>query len=102
MSPVRNAPELSHETRVDEEQRWVSRGHAQAVLEIRRILPDLRDGSRESFVARICLPHVVLSKQSVRSVHTPSIPLVVSPLQTNVGGGGGDRFFFLLQMGLSA
>eukprot|EP00752_Nemacystus_decipiens_P008416 g7524.t1 len=46
MSPVRNAPELSNETRVDEEQRWVSRGHAQATLEIRRKLPELRDGSR--------------------------------------------------------
>ena len=48
MSPVRNAPELSNETRVDEEQRWVSRGHSQATLEIRRKLPDLRDGNRES------------------------------------------------------
>lgn len=47
MSPVRNAPELSNETRVDEEQRWVSRGHAQATLEIRRKLPELRDGDRE-------------------------------------------------------
>eukprot|EP00903_Cladosiphon_okamuranus_P016933 g15609.t1 len=46
MSPVRNAPELSNETRVDEEQRWVSRGHAHATLEIRRKLPELRDGSR--------------------------------------------------------
>lgn len=47
VSPVRNAPELSNETRVDEEQRWVSRGHSQATLEIRRKLPDLRDGKRE-------------------------------------------------------
>lgn len=56
MSPVRNAPELSNETRVDEEQRWVSRGHAQATLEIRRKLPELRDGSRELFL----MPSVLL------------------------------------------
>ncbi|CAM9501005.1 unnamed protein product, partial [Ectocarpus sp. 12 AP-2014] len=30
----------------EEEQRWVSRGHAQATLEIRRRLPELRDGRR--------------------------------------------------------
>ena len=47
MSPVRNAPELSNETRVEEEQRWVSRGHTQGIFEIRRKLPVLRDGKRE-------------------------------------------------------
>lgn len=57
MSPVRNAPELSNETRVDEEQRWNFRGHAQATLEVRRKLPDLRDGNREYFCTNfsICL-----------------------------------------------
>lgn len=47
MSPVRNSPELSNETRVEEEQRWFFRGHAQATLEIRRRLPGLKDGKRE-------------------------------------------------------
>lgn len=69
MSPVRNAPELSNETRVDEEQRWVARGHAQATLEIRRKLPELRDGRREyssAFRLSVLLRWSICSPQQAR------------------------------------
>lgn len=72
MSPVRNAPELSNETRVDEEQRWICRGHAHATLEVRRKLPDLRDGDRKCFIIIQC--------------HTPVCvkSIICGPLMTSI------------------
>lgn len=96
---------MSSETPVEEEQRWVARGHGHATLEIRRKLPELRDGDSEWRVC--CNPARALGRRVLldgsdqelvggsiesRSVEAVSTIVVTSrQVSRIVGGSGGTK-----------